>query len=150
MLNINLPAFNIKIKEEDQKQYVFDQLRKRYVVLTPEEWIRQHFIHYLTAYKHYPQQLLGNEISLKINHMQRRCDSILYDKQARPKMIIEYKAPDIKITAKTFHQICSYNLVLQVDYLIVSNGINHYCCKMNYEKHSYEFLKEVPDYSEII
>lgn len=149
MLSLNLPACNLKIVQKDGKPFIFDKLRKRYISLTPEEWVRQHFVHFLIDHKQYPEALLGNEITIKLNKTTKRCDSILYDTTGRPKMIIEYKAPDITITQKVFDQICRYNMVLHVDYLIVSNGREHYCCKMDYERMQYRFLNGIPSYSEL-
>lgn len=149
MLSLNLPACNLKIVQKDGKPFIFDKLRKRYISLTPEEWVRQHFVHFLIDHKQYPEALLGNEITIKLNKTTKRCDSILYDTTGRPKMIIEYKAPDITITQKVFDQICRYNMVLHVDYLIVSNGREHYCCKMDYERMQYRFLNRIPSYSEL-
>lgn len=128
---------------------IFDPLRKKYVALTPEEWVRQHFIHFLIEHKGYPNGLLANEIQLDLNGTRKRCDSVLYDRTLRPRMIIEYKAPTVPITQQVFDQICRYNIVLKVDYLIVSNGINHYCCKVNYSDFSYVFLKEIPSYNQL-
>jgi hypothetical protein len=93
---------------------------------------------------------MANEVQLKLNGMSRRCDTVVYDRTLRPRVIIEYKAPTVNITQKVFDQICRYNIVLQVDYLIVSNGITHYCCKVDYNTRSYSFLKEIPIYTEII
>jgi type I site-specific restriction-modification system R (restriction) subunit len=126
---------------------IFDILRKRYVKLTPEEWVRQHFIHFLVEHKHYPQALLANEVGLDLNNTRKRCDTILYRRNLTPLMIIEYKAPQINIAQKVFDQIARYNIVLRVDYLIVSNGLQHYCCKMNYEQQTYSFLADIPDYN---
>ena len=128
---------------------IFDFLRRKYVALTPEEWVRQHFVHFLVEHKGYPQGLLGNEIELRIGEKKLRCDSILYNKVAQPQMIIEYKAPNIQIQQKTFDQIVAYNLLLRADYLVVSNGLQHYCCRMDYELNSYGFLREIPDYQSI-
>ena len=125
---------------------IFDFLRRKYVTLTPEEWVRQHFVHFLIEQKGYPKGLLGNEIELRLGEKRLRCDSILYNKVAMPQMIIEYKAPTIKIQQKTFDQISVYNLLLKVDYLIVSNGLQHYCCKMDYLNQKYYFLEDIPDY----
>lgn len=128
---------------------IFDFLRRKYVVLTPEEWVRQHFTHYLVEQKGYPKGLLGNEVELRLGDKKLRCDSILYNKVALPQMIIEYKAPHVQIQQKTFDQISAYNLLLRVDYLIVSNGLQHYCCKMDYEQQKYHFLEEIPDYEKL-
>ncbi len=149
MFRINLPPYEIKVGEKDGKRLIFDFLRRKYVALTPEEWVRQHFTHFLVEHKGYPQGLLGNEIELRIGEKRVRCDSILYNKVAQPQMIIEYKAPTIQIQQKTFDQIAAYNLLLKVDYLIVSNGLQHYCCRMDYEHQKYTFLKDIPDYEKL-
>jgi hypothetical protein len=128
---------------------IFDFLRKKYVALTPEEWVRQHFTHYLVEHKGYPKGLLGNEIELQIGDKRLRCDSILYNKVARPQMIIEYKAPTVPLQQKVFDQVSAYNLLLRVDYLIISNGMEHYCCMMDYEHQKYLFLQEIPDYEKL-
>ena len=149
MYRLNLPQYEIKIGEKDGKRTIFDFLRSKYVALTPEEWVRQHFVHYLVEHKGYPKGLLGNEIEIRIGSKHLRCDSILYNKVAQPQMIIEYKAPTIKIQQKTFDQISAYNLLPKVDYLIVSNGLQHYCCKMDYEHQNYLFLQDIPDYENL-
>ena len=128
---------------------IFDFLRRKYVALTPEEWVRQHFVHFLIEHKGYPKGLIGNEIELQIGAKRLRCDSILYNKMAQPQMIIEYKAPTIPIQQKVFQQISTYNLLLKVDYLIVSNGIQHYCCKMDYDNQRCLFLKGIPEYEKL-
>ncbi|MBQ8701675.1 MAG: type I restriction enzyme HsdR N-terminal domain-containing protein [Prevotella sp.] len=149
MFSINLPEYEIKIREREGKPYIFDDLRRKYVALTPEEWVRQHFIHYLTDHKHYPKGLLVNETELRLGEKHMRCDSVLYDKEMHPRMIIEYKAPTIALTQRTFDQISAYNHLLHVDYLVLSNGIQHICCRMDYDNQSYMFLKEVPDYGDL-
>ena len=128
---------------------IFDFLRRKYVALTPEEWVRQHFVHFLIEHKGYPKGLIGNEIELQIGAKRLRCDSILYNKMAQPQMIIEYKAPTIPIQQKVFQQITTYNLLLKVDYLIVSNGIQHYCCKMDYDNQKCLFLEGIPEYEKL-
>ena len=149
MYRLNLPQYEIKIGEKDGKRTIFDFLRRKYVALTPEEWVRQHFVHYLVEHKGYPKGLLGNEIEILAGPKHLRCDSILYNKVAQPQMIIEYKAPTIKIQQKTFDQISVYNLLLKVDYLVVSNGLEHYCCKMDYDHQKYLFLKDIPYYENL-
>ncbi len=146
MNELNLPSFDVKLKGTREKTEIFDFLRKRYVALTPEEWVRQHFTHWLVELKGYPKGLLGNEIALKCGQKTLRCDSILYNKVAEPQMIIEYKAPTVPVTQRVFNQISVYNLLLHVDYLVVSNGLQHYCCRMDYERQTYDFLQEIPDY----
>ena len=116
------------------------------MALTPEEWVRQHFVHFLIGHKGYPQGLLANEVELRLGDKSLRCDTLLYTSSLEPRMIIEYKAPSIKIQQKTFDQIAAYNLLLHVDYLVVSNGVEHYCCRMDYERGSYEFMESIPDY----
>ena len=149
MLQLNLPPYNIKVKNENGQRKIFDILRRKYLVITPEEWVRQHFIHYLIDYKGYPISLLANEIPLSIGEKVIRADSVLYDSHLRPRMIIEYKAPHIQLTQKVFDQISAYNLLLHVDYLIVSNGIDTYICKVDYEHQTYTFLPSIPDYKEL-
>ena len=149
MLQLNLPPYNTKVKNENGQRKIFDILRRKYLVITPEEWVRQHFIHYLIDYKGYPISLLANEIPLSIGEKVIRADSVLYDSHLRPRMIIEYKAPHIQLTQKVFDQISAYNLLLHVDYLIVSNGIDTYICKMDYEHQTYTFLPSIPDYKEL-
>ena len=149
MFRLNLPQYGIKIGEKDGKRTIFDFLRRKYVTLTPEEWVRQHFTHYLIAHKGYPKGLMGNEVELHIGEKRLRCDTVLYNKEGQPRMIIEYKAPTIQIQQKTFDQISVYNLLLHVDYLIVSNGLEHYCCKMDYDNQKYLFLQDIPDYENL-
>lgn len=149
MFALNLPKADIKISLRQGKRYVFDALRKRYVALTPEEWVRQHFVHFLIAYKGYPDALLANEISLQLNGTTKRCDTVLYDRTLHPRMIIEYKARHVDITQKVFDQISRYNMALHVDYLVVSNGLQHYCCRMDYPSRTYRFLPDIPSYSDL-
>ena len=150
MYELNLPKYGIKIANENGHLTIFDVLRRKYVALTPEEWVRQHFVHYLIGHKGYPQTLMANEIQLAIGNKILRCDSVLYDRSLKPRMIIEYKAPTVNITQKVFDQITVYNMLLHVDYLVVSNGIKHYCCQMDYDNQKYLFLEDIPDYQEII
>lgn len=149
-MEINLPPFEIKLRERMGKRCIFDFLRRRYVALTPEEWVRQHFVHFLVEHKGYPKGLLANEVELHIGDKRLRCDTLLYNKVLQPHMIVEYKAPSVSITQRVFDQISSYNFLLHVDYLVVSNGLMHYCCRMDYKKGSYEFLSDIPAYEELI
>lgn len=146
MLALNLPTFELKMKDDGSKKSIFDIIRRKYVALTPEEWVRQHFVHYLMEQLGYPQELLANEVEVSLNGMSRRCDTVLYNRDLKARMIVEYKAPSIPITQNVFNQIMRYNMVLHVDYLVVSNGIDHYCCKMDYSTNSYTFLTEIPKY----
>jgi predicted type IV restriction endonuclease len=146
MPSLNLPSFDTKIKKQNGKDYIFDRLRKSYVRLTPEEFVRQHFIHYLIEHKSFPASLLANEISITLANVRKRCDTIVYDKYLKPLVIIEYKSPSVTISQQTFDQIARYNIALQVPWLIVSNGLQHFCCRIDYENNSYRFEKEIPQY----
>ena len=150
MIRLNLPSFDIKTRVVDGRGQVLDPLRRRWVALTPEEWVRQHFIHYLVEHKGYPASLLANEIPLTIGDKTLRADSVLYSRELQPKMIIEYKAPHIPISQKVFDQITAYNMLLHVDYLVVSNGMEHYICKMDYAGKKYLFLEDIPNYDELL
>ncbi len=150
MQQLNLPPFNIKVAEREGQTTIYDFLRHRYLRLTPEEWVRQHFTHFLVEHKGYPTALLANEVTIDVNGVARRCDSVLYKAAGgMPRMIIEYKAPHIHITQSVFQQIYSYNSVLRADYLIASNGINHYCCHVDYDNMRVDFLKDIPNYIEL-
>ncbi len=147
MIRLNLPEYEINVVERDGKRMIFDFLRRKYVALTPEEWVRQHFTHFLVSQKGYPKMLLANEAQLQIGDKHLRCDTVLYNKEMQPLMIVEYKAPQIQLQQKTFDQIAAYNLLLHADFLVVSNGLQHYCCQMVYEQRTYRFLTEIPDYA---
>lgn len=150
MIRLNLPDFQIKLSGTAEKPAVWDILRRRYVALTPEEWVRQHFVHYLIEHRGYPASLLANEVNLQVgNGKKLRADTVLYDTGLHPRMIIEYKAPDIPLTQKVFDQASIYNLLLHVDYLVVSNGMQSYCCKMDYDRQEYLYLEEIPNYQNI-
>ena len=149
MLPLNLPSYPAKILKRNGKNVIFDPLRQKYVALTPEEWVRQHFVHLLTDFKGYPKGLLANEIQLDLNGSKKRCDTVLFNKDLSARMIVEYKAPNIEITQAVFDQITRYNMVLKVEYLIVSNGIRHYCCKIDYNTMQYTFLPDIPSYTEL-
>jgi hypothetical protein len=116
------------------------------VALTPEEWVRQHFTHFLVEQKGYPKGLLCNEYELRIGEKKLRCDTLLYNKEMHPQMIVEYKAPTVALTQKVFDQVWRYNTVLRVEWLIVSNGLHHIVCHLNREKNTYEFLPDIPSY----
>lgn len=150
MLSLKLPAFDAKIAVRDGKSTIFDVLRRRYVALTPEEWVRQHFVHYLIAHKGYPQALMANEVQVQLNGTKKRCDTVLYRRDLTARMIVEYKAPEVAITQTVFDQITRYNMVLKVDYLVVSNGLQHYCCHIDYDENCYVFLRDIPDYPSLL
>ena len=146
MIKLNLPNANLKIKLVKGTMQVFDQVRKKYVKLTPEEWVRQNFIYYLNCYKGYPLALMQLEKIINYNGMSKRADIVLNSSEGVAKIIVECKAPNIAISQSAFDQISIYNYNIHVDYLIVTNGIKHFCCKVNYEENNYSFVKEVPNY----
>lgn len=149
MLELNLPPFDIKVTNTKGRLMVFDRLRKKHVALTPEEWVRQHFINYLITEKEYPQSLIANEMEVILNGQRKRCDSVVFNKEGNPIVIVEYKAPEVNITQKVFDQIARYNIVLRVQYLIVSNGLDHYCCKVDYTQQQIEYLETIPNYTNL-
>lgn len=146
---LNLPNYEVKTKKLEDKVFIFDCIRDKYVSLTPEEWVRQHFVNFLINYKDYPKNLMANEVGIKLNGTVKRCDTVLYNKLLQPYIIVEYKAPDISITNKVFDQIARYNMELKAKFLIVSNGISHYCCLLDYSNNTYCFLKDIPNYNDI-
>lgn len=148
-MELNLPSFDIRVQRDDEGVKIFDRLRKKFIILTPEEWVRQHFVNYLINHKGFPESLMANEIGITLNGTRRRCDTVVFDKHGSPMVIVEYKASSIVISQSTFDQIVRYNMVLHARYLIVSNGMNHYCCRIDYDNMSYDFLKEVPDYADL-
>ena len=150
MIPLNLPDYEIKLSGSPTKPMILDILRGKYVALTPEEWVRQHFVHFLINHKGYPATLLANEVKLNVGDKKLRADTVLYSRQLKPQVIIEYKAPQIEITQKVFDQIMAYNMLLHVDYLIVSNGIKHYCCKIDYNNQKYLYLEDIPNYDIIL
>lgn len=146
---LRLPPFPFKIINRDGKRFIFDEQRRKYVALTPEEWVRQHFVSFLRRFRGYPQGLVANETQIDLNGTRKRCDTVVYDKALHPLMIVEYKAPTVAITQATFDQITRYNMVLHVRYLTVSNGLSHYCCRIDYDRQTYSFLDDIPPYSEL-
>ena len=147
MLELNLPSADIRLERRNGRLFIWDFVRRRWVTLTPEEWVRQHFSRWMTEHLGYPMARLGHEISLELNGMQRRADAVFYDREGRPLVIVEFKAPHIAISQKTFDQISRYNMVMQVPYLIISNGMQHFC--LHVREDGMEFLREIPRYGEI-
>lgn len=141
---LNLPDYSHRLRLSPSKDKIFDSIRKKYVALTPEEWVRQNFIAFLTQELHYPPGLLALEYPLSLNGLSKRCDLVVFNSMGESRMILEFKASSVKIDQKVFDQIALYNLKLKVDYLIVSNGLSHFCCRMDYLKNSYQFLEEIP------
>lgn len=150
MYRLNLPPFEPKIRKKNASNdsEVFDPQRRKYVTLTPEEWVRQHFVHYLISEKKYPASLIANEAGIKLNSLTRRCDTVVYNTRLEPVMIVEYKEPRVKITRAVFEQVVQYNSVLKVRFIVVTNGLLHYCCQMDYDKMDYEYLTEIPGWGE--
>jgi type I site-specific restriction-modification system R (restriction) subunit len=147
---LNLPEQPLKTRVNDHgKSEVFDVIRKKYIVLQPEEWVRQQFIGFLIQHKNYPASLIAIEKGLKVNQLQKRFDAVVFSRNGMPLVLIEFKAPEVKLSEKTFSQVAAYNFKMKVKYLIISNGLKHYCCKMNYDKNSFQFLKDIPEYPEL-
>jgi len=143
---LNFPRYNFRFKSNENKTLIFDIVRKKFIVLSPEEWVRQHVIHLLISEKKYPLSHINVEKQLKLNDTIKRYDIVVFNSNGSIKIIVECKAPKIKIDQQVFDQIARYNFVVQASYLVVTNGIDHYTCQMDYEKESYIFLKELPEY----
>ena len=147
---LNLPQSDVELRcDADSRRgglELYDPLRQRWVALTPEEWVRRHFTAFMESERGVPPALMANEVSLEFNGMSRRCDTVIYSRSLKPLCIIEYKAPDVVLTQKVFDQIARYNSVLHAPYLIVSNGMEHYCCR--YRGSTYKFLREIPRFEE--
>ena len=146
MQNLNFPKYNFRFKSNENKTLIFDIIRKKFVVLTPEEWVRQHTIHFLTSEKKYPISHINVEKQLQLNDMVKRYDIVVFNKDRTIKIIVECKAPSIKTNQQTFDQIARYNLVLKSETLMVTNGLEHFFCKMDFANKKYLFLKDLPSY----
>lgn len=146
MHKLNLPTYQFKISKKDEKHYIFDEFRKKNIVLTPEEWVRQHFLQFLVQEKKYPKSLIAVEKEIKVNELKKRFDILVYNTFGKHEIIVECKSPKIKISQATFDQIARYNLQLKAEYLIVTNGLEHFYCKMDFDTQCYVFLKEIPNY----
>jgi len=147
MQKLNLPEYSFRTKNTNGKDYIFDPLRKKFVRLTPEEWVRQNFVKFMISEKKYVPSLIAVETLVKVNENPQRADLVIFDRSANPILIAEFKAPNIKISQQSFDQIVRYNMPLRVKFLIVSNGLEHYCCSMNYIENNYSFLTEIPDFT---
>jgi len=148
-MQLNLPTYTFRIKKKDEKYTIYDSLRRKYVPLTPEEWVRQNFVSFLINERKFPQGLIANEQKVMINNQPKRCDTIVYDNHSEPLMVVEYKSPYVEITQEVFDQIAVYNTELKVKYLIVTNGLVHICCKINLVDNTYIYLPKIPDYIEL-
>jgi hypothetical protein len=145
MQKLHFPKYTFRFKNSENKIAIFDEIRKKFILLTPEEWVRQHVVQFLLQEKNYPKSYINVEKIIKINSLIKRYDIVVYQPNGDLFLLIECKAPEVKITQETFNQIARYNLVLNAKYLMVSNGLNHYFCQMDFEKEQYVFLKELPE-----
>ena len=149
MLKLNLPEYNFKFIKENNKLKIFDSVRKLFVVLTPEEWVRQNYIMFLINEKKVPASHIITESQLKLHELKKRTDVIVYNKKMEAAVLIEFKAPEVKIQTTVFEQINRYNLALKLKYLVVTNGLTHYFCKINYDENKVDFLNDIPMYDEL-
>lgn len=149
-MKLNLPPYDVRVTvNASGERSIYDRLRQKYVALTPEEWVRQHFVEFMIVHRGYPASLMANEVGITLNGTKRRCDTVVFDRRGLPLTIVEYKSPEVAVTQNTFDQIVRYNMVLHARYLIVSNGLTHYCCAIDYDGHTYTFLDDVPEYGSL-
>jgi hypothetical protein len=146
---LNLPQYSFRVTGKEGSEMILDPLRKKFVKLTPEEWVRQNFVQYLVNEGKYPPGLIGIEVMFRINKLKRRTDILIHNRVGEPVMLVECKAPEVKINDKVFDQIVVYNMQFKVPYIIVTNGMDHYACKVNHEEKKYEFLLVIPLYEDI-
>ncbi|MFY7740455.1 MAG: type I restriction enzyme HsdR N-terminal domain-containing protein [Flavobacterium sp.] len=146
MQKLNFPTFTFRFKNSENKVAIFDEIRKKFIILTPEEWVRQHVVQFLLQEKNYPKSYINVEKLIKINDLNKRYDIVVYQPNGELFLLIECKAPEVKIAQQTFDQIARYNLILKAKYLMVTNGLNHYFCQMDFENEKYVFLKELPEF----
>ena len=149
MQKLNLPTFNFKFKEKESSVLIFDEIRKKYVKLTPEEWVRQNFLMFLNTAKHCPLNLMALEMPFTQNETDKRSDIVVYNKTGQIIILVECKAPSVQLSQKVFDQAAGYNLHLKSEILIITNGISHYCCKPDYENRKWMFMNDIPDYAEL-
>jgi hypothetical protein len=149
MQKLNLPEMSLNIRRQDGRDYIFDPLRRRFVHCTPEEFVRQTFISFLVNCLNYPEGRLANEVCIVLGNTKKRCDTVVYDEYLQPVMIIEYKAPTVEISQDVFDQIARYNMTLNVPWLVVTNGIRHFCCHVNRENRTHKFETEIPEYDRL-
>jgi len=147
---LNLPEYSFRISGKEGSEMILDQLRKKYVRLTPEEWVRQNFIQYLINEGSYPPGLIGVEVMFNLNKLKRRVDILVHNRAGKPVLIVECKAPEIAVNDKVFDQIVVYNLGLKVPFIVVTNGLDHYACKIDFETNRYEFLLAIPLYEDLL
>lgn len=149
MSKLNLPSYSFQIFEESKKTKIFDVIRKKKIILNPEEWVRQHWIHYLIKDKGFPAGLIAVEKGLEVNKTKKRCDIISYNHAGQALLMVECKAPHIAISQDTFDQIARYNIAFKLPYLVVSNGIQHYCAMINFDTEAFQFIEEIPNYADL-
>ena len=147
MQELNFPTYSFRFKNSENKRLIFDEIRKKFVVYQPEEWVRQHCLQYLIHEKQFPKSLINVEKELYVNNLRKRYDIVVFNSDGSIHLIVECKAPHISINQATFDQIARYNLALNATYLMVTNGINHYYCQMDYKAQRYNFLKDIPNYT---
>ena len=146
MQELNLPPYEYRIQEIDGKTHIFDPLRKKLLVLTPEEWVRQHFVHFLIEHKNYPKSLIKCESGLVYNQLQKRTDIIVYDRNGKPFLLVECKAATVKIDQKVFNQVAIYNQTVKAPFICVTNGLKTFVCQINFEESSSVFLNHLPHF----
>ncbi|MCK0159677.1 type I restriction enzyme HsdR N-terminal domain-containing protein [Allomuricauda sp. F6463D] len=147
MQDLNFPPYSFRIKNSQNRQYIFDGIRKKFVVLQPEEWVRQHVLRYLVSTKNYPKSLINVEKQLTVNKLKKRYDVVVFNPDGTIYLLIECKAPEVGITQSVFDQIARYNYQLKAEYLMVTNGLEHYHCEMDFKNEKYRFLEDIPDFS---
>jgi len=146
MQNLNFPSYSFRFKNSENKVSIFDAVRKKFIILTPEEWVRQHVVRFLLEEKKYPLSLINVEKVLMVNGLRKRYDVVVFNPDGTIFILIECKAPEVKISQAVFDQIARYNMTLEAEFLMVTNGLNHYFCQMDFENEKYEFLRELPYY----
>ena len=146
MKQLQFPTYSFRFKNSENKVAIFDEIRKKFIIISPEEWVRQHVVQFLLQDKKYPKSHINVEKLLKINNLSKRYDVVVFKPDGNITILVECKAPEVKLTQSTFDQIARYNMTLKADYLMVTNGLNHYFCKMDYENEKYDFLSELPKY----
>lgn len=146
---LNFPEFIFRIRENEKRPEIFDEVRKKWVALTPEEWVRQHTIRWLLEIKNYPAALLAVEKTITVNGLSRRCDLVFFTRELNPFLLVECKAPDVSVSQEVFDQAARYNLSLGADLFLITNGLNHFCCRADHEKSVYQFLKDLPAYQPV-
>lgn len=149
MNKLNFPSYTFRLKKSGNRTLIFDQLRRKYVSLFPEELVRQNMVKFLIRERNFPSSLMANEVEIVFGEMRRRCDTVVYDSSLRPILIIEYKAPTVEITRQTFDQIAVYNTKLNVRFLLISNGLTHCFCVVDQEKNQLSFLRDIPRYEDL-